>query len=161
MSDLKKLSEYLKNLEAKPNKNEIDLKKIGELKAEIKTENERLGKEAKAKSDAKKKADEEARKEKPEDFVDYQKFAELKFLQWKDDRYEIKCLKQKTLEVFEKLEKKFKDYPGEKPKIDKTVFLAIGEPTVRIVKGYSVPNSLYKMFTGADNIEVDKYFEQK
>lgn len=137
----KTLVQKLSDLEAKTEKTPEDLEAIGELKIKI--------------------ANNDKSKEAPSDFVDYQKFAELKFLQWKDDRYEIKCLKQKTLEVFEKLEKKFKDYPGEKPKIDKTVFLAIGEPTVRIVKGFGVPNSLYKMFTGADNIEVDKYFEQK
>lgn len=93
------------------------------------------------------------------DFQDYQKFGELKFLQWKEDKFERKCLKPKTLVQFDELAKQFKDYPGKIPKINKTVFLGIGIPSVRIVKGFGVPDSLYKMFVEADNIEIDKYFE--
>lgn len=85
-------------------------------------------------------------KEGQTDFEDYQKFAELKFVQWGDDGYQKKRLKPEAVKVFEKLEAKFKDYPGKKPTVDKTVFLGIGIPYARIVKGFGVPPSLYELF---------------
>lgn len=153
----KTLKQQLAALNKKKEKTPEDLAKITELEAGIKAEAEAAAK-AKADADAKKAAEAEAKKEKPNDFQDYQKFGELKFLQWKEDKFEKKCLKPKTLAQFEKLEKQFKDYPGKVPKVNKTVFLGVGIPNVRIVKGFGVPESLYKMFVDAD-VKLDKYFE--
>ncbi len=105
-------------------------------------------------TEAKPKAETKKFVEDPIDFQDYQKFGELKFLMWGDHGFEEKRLKEKTLKEFHKLEKKFKDYPGKKPKVSKTIFLGIGIDNARIVEGYGVPESLYKKFKEAGKTEI-------
>jgi hypothetical protein len=90
-----------------------------------------------------------APKEGESDFNDYQRFAELKFLQWDGRGYERKRLKPSTLELFDTLEKKFKNYKGKKPKKSATAFLGIGKGNGRVVEGYGVPASLYQAFKDA------------
>lgn len=94
------------------------------------------------------------------DFEDYNKFATLYHLMWdrKLRRFEQKKLQPKVLVIFEKLEKKFKDYPGKVPKVTKTIFLGAGVPHGKLVEGYGVPPSLYKQFK--DSGKADTYFEK-
>lgn len=91
-----------------------------------------------------------------QDFNDYQEFASLKFLQWDGEKYEKKKIKASALVVYEKFEKKFRDYKGKKPKKDATVHVSIEDGPLKLVGGYGVPDSLYKKFKSA-KIE-DKWF---
>ena len=103
---------------------------------------------------------EEDKEKELQDFEDYKKFAEFHFLRWDGDleRFDDKKLKEETLRTYRKLESKFKDYDGHKPKYSKTIFLGIGLDYGKIVEGYGVPKTLYQMFvdTGKD----EYYFEQ-
>lgn len=134
----KTLVQILANLEAKTEKTPEDLEAIEELKIKI--------------------SDKDKSKETTNDFQDYQKFGELKFLQWNGDTnsFDIKQLRESATKEFEKFEKKFKDYPGKKPNDNKTVSLGLGITPIRLVKDYAVPESLYKMFEGEGLTE--KYF---
>ena len=76
---------------------------------------------------------------------------------WNGDSFEKKGLKKSALEVYEKLYKKFKDYPGEKPKKNATVFMGVGTANARIVKDCGVPESLYKLFKD-DPLKLKHYF---
>lgn len=135
----KSLPVQLQELEAKPEKTTEDLARIEELKAKIANKSGG-GDNSSTKF-----------KEGESDFVDYQRFASFYHLMWdkKQKRFLRKKLKEGVLKEFDKLEKKFKDYPGHKPKFTKTVFLEAGISNARIVKDYAVPESLYNQFKDA------------
>ncbi len=173
----KALPLQLKELEAKADKTADDLKKIEELKAKIANKGSKTPEKPKAGTEIKKeeikapvKAEEKPKAPKPKetpkpkfkegesDFVDYQRFATFYHLMWdkKQKRFLRKKLKEGVLKEYDKLEKKFKDYPGHKPKFTKTVFLEAGISNARIVENYAVPETLYNQFKDAK--KSDHYF---
>ena len=89
-------------------------------------------------------------------FDNYQKFAELMFLQWNGDKYDKKALKPNALKDFEIFEKEAKAFKTKNvPNVSKTIAGSVGMANVKIVKGYAVPDSLFEMLTDAQK---DIYF---
>jgi len=84
-----------------------------------------------------------------EDVADYTKFAQFHLTMLDGDKFEKRRLKSSALEVYNKLEKKFKSYDGNKPKKNANVFLGLGLGTRKVVKGYGVPEPIYKEFVDA------------
>jgi hypothetical protein len=89
------------------------------------------------------------------DVQDYNKFVWLYGQMWNGDEYSRKALKPKILEEFDKLENKFKNYKGHIPTKSKNVYIGTGQ-TQRIIKGYAVPQTIYKIFVEAGI--VNSYF---
>ncbi len=79
----------------------------------------------------------------------YNKFAELHILMCDENGFDKKKLKPSAYENYTKLKKEVEKFKGKKPKKTSTVFVGIGQPLVRIVEGYPVPDSILKIFTDA------------
>jgi len=125
-------------------------------KVEAKPKAEQVNEEVPEQEDDKAVLEEIKKAKEIEAFNEYQKFAELKFLLWNGITFEPKRLKAEALELYDKLEKKFKASKGHKPKKSQTVVMGLGIPNARIVEGYGVPESLYEVFKEAG--KADKYF---